>query len=152
MPLLLLTGRRFDARRNRWIAMTLMTNLPLAQEKPAPEDAQAGPYTFAEVADLYRQRWDIEVLFKFLKQHLSYAHLLSRSQNGIEVMLHMSLIAALLLIWYQRQTGIDRGWRSVKFWFAHDVDVWTRQAMAAAFPGTGPPLNRGRGEPKEASK
>ena len=44
-------------------------------------------------------------------------------------MIHMSLIAALLLIWYKRETGIDRGWRSVKFWFADDVRRWTEEAL-----------------------
>ena len=82
-------------------------------------------------------RWDIELFFKFIKQHLSFDHLISRNENGIRIMLHMSLIAALLLIWYQRRTGIDRGWRSVKFWFADDLTAWTR-GVAALTPRSRP--------------
>lgn len=111
-----------------------MTNLPLAADRQ-----HGGPFTFAEIADLYRQRWAIEVLFRFLKQYLSYSHLLSRSENGIEVMLYMSLIAVLLLIWYQRQSKIDRGWRSVTLWFAHDVSTWTMQALTSAVAQRGKP-------------
>ncbi len=122
MPLVLVHGLRFDARARRWVPLTLMTNLPATP-------AGAGPYSFAQVAELYRRRWDIETLFKFLKQHLGYGHLTSRTENGIAVMIHMSLIAALLLLWYRRQTGIDRGWRSVKFWLAEDARRWTEEAL-----------------------
>ena len=122
MSLVLVYGLRFDARAHQWEPLTLMTNLAASPEG-------AGPYTFAQIAELYRRRWDIETLFKFLKQHLGYGHLTSRSENGIEVMIHMSLIAALLLIWYKRQADIDRGWRSVKFWLAEDVRRWTEEAL-----------------------
>ncbi len=128
MPLVLVHGLRFDVRAGQWKPLTLMTNLPAS-----PDGLQAGPYTFGQVGELYRRRWDIETLFKFLKQHLGYSHLTSRSENGIAVMIYMSLIAALLLIWYKRQTGIDRGWRSVKFWFAEDVRLWTEEALRQAF-------------------
>jgi len=124
LPLVLVHGLRFDARVRQWKPLTLMTNL-----SPSPDGLGAGPYTFAQIGEFYRRRWDIETLFKFLKQHLGYGHLTSRSENGIEVMIYMSLIAALLLIWYKRQTGIDRGWRSVKFWLADDVRLWTEQAL-----------------------
>lgn len=128
MPLLLLHGLRWDTRKSVWTPMKLMTNLPLR-----PDGEGAGPFTWAEVAEVYRQRWEIEVLFKFLKQHLGYAHLTSRSENGIRVMIYMALIAALLLIWYKRHTGIDRGWRSVRSWFAHDLRSWVEEALRIAF-------------------
>lgn len=124
LPLLWITGWRFDARNTVWTPMRLMTNLPLSED-----GKQAGPYSFEEVAALYRERWEIEILFKFLKSHLAYDHLLSRSENGIAVLLYMTLILAWLLLWYQRQTGIDRGWRSVKFWLAHDMQEWVQAAL-----------------------
>jgi len=137
MPLLRITGWRWDARQNTWSLLSLMTNLPLSEDQ-----AQAGPYLFVEVAGLYRDRWEIEVLFKLLKQHLSFDHLLSRSQNGIEVMVYMSLILTWLLLWYQRQTKIDRGWRSVKSWLAHDVQTWVEIALAQRASLTVKPLAR----------
>ena len=42
---------------------------------------------------------------------------------------YVALSAALLLIWYQEQTGIDRGWRSVKFWLAENVRIWTQELV-----------------------
>jgi hypothetical protein len=136
LPLLVLVGERYDRRATAWLPFLLLTNLPLAAA-----GAQAGPFTFGELMELYRRRWAIETFFKFLKQHLSYAHLTSRTENGIRVMIWMALIAALLLIWYKGQSGIDRGWRSVKFWLAEDVREWTaarlRYEREAAWCGGG---------------
>ena len=127
LPLVLIQGARYDSRTKQWTCLTLMTNLAYD-----PATKRVGGFTFEEVMELYRRRWDIEILFKFLKQHLSYSHLTSRSEKGIQVMIYMSLIAALLLIWFQRQTRIDRGWRSVKFWLAETVRQWTQQVLLQA--------------------
>ena len=124
LPLVVLFAERYDLRARCWRPFVLLTNLPLT-----PDGQQVGPYSFAELLEVYRSRWAIELFFKFLKQHLSYAHLTSRSENGIQVMIRMALIAAVLLIWYKHRTGIDRGWRSVKFWFAEAVRDWTRQQL-----------------------
>ncbi|MDR1372505.1 MAG: transposase [Dysgonamonadaceae bacterium] len=50
-----------------------------------------------EITDAYRRRWDIEVFFRFIKQELNVSHLISLNTNGIEVMLYMTLIAAMLI-------------------------------------------------------
>ena len=71
------------------------------------------------------------MFFKFLKQYVSYSHLTSHEENGILVMLWMALIAAMLLEWYHQETGIDRGWRSVKLWFGEQLRQWTRQLLMA---------------------
>jgi IS4 transposase len=127
VALVLVHAARYDSRKKQWSSLTLMTNLPYD-----PTTQRVGEFSVEELLELYRRRWDIEILFKFLKQHLSYSHLTNRSQNGIEVMIYMSLIAALILIWYQRQTQIDRGWRSVKFWLAEEARRWTQQALRQA--------------------
>lgn len=58
--------------------------------------------TAKEVADYYRRRWDIEVFFRFIKQELNVSHPVSLSKNGIEVMVYMTLIAAMLLLFYKK--------------------------------------------------
>jgi hypothetical protein len=127
MPLVVIRGLRWDQRAKQWKEMILLTNLPLSED-----DTSAGTFHFEEIAELYRRRWDIETFFKCIKQHLSYAHIVSRTENGIEVMIYMTLIAALLMIWYKRLTHIDRGWRSVKFWLANDIDEWTQDILCDA--------------------
>lgn len=57
------------------------------------------------IANEYKVRWSIEVFFKFLKQNLSFAHLLSVNLNGIKVMLYMTLIMALLVKLFELETS-----------------------------------------------
>jgi hypothetical protein len=60
-----------------------------------------------QIAEYYRKRWDIEVFFKFIKQHLNAKHLVSRNENGIKVMLYMTLIVATLIIVYKKLNRIS---------------------------------------------
>jgi hypothetical protein len=124
MPLLVFVCERYDVRSKEWKPLVLLTNLPLSEDRK-----RAGPYMLAEIPELYRRRWEIETLIQFLKQHLSYDHLTSRCENGIRVMIWMALIVAVLLIWFQRRTGIDRGWRVVKFWFACEAQEWAHHRV-----------------------
>lgn len=54
------------------------------------------------IAELYKQRWEIESFFKFIKQHLNVKHLVSRDANGIKVMIYMTMILAILIIAYKK--------------------------------------------------
>jgi len=54
-----------------------------------------------EITEIYKARWDIEVFFKFIKQHLNTKHFLSRDINGIKVVFYMILIAALLVLTFK---------------------------------------------------
>jgi transposase len=74
-----------------------------------------------EITMLYKQRWDIEVFFKFIKQELNFSHLVNRSENGIKVMLYCTLIAAILLIAYKELNGL-KGYKIMKQKFVHDLE------------------------------
>jgi len=104
-----------------------ITNLPLSEYK-----AKAGDYSFEEVAGIYRKRWDIETYFKFIKKNLGFSHIISRTQNGIEVMIYMTLIASLLLSWYKKAACINSGWKSVMRFFSNYVVKWTAELMETA--------------------
>lgn len=124
MPLVRFVTERWDERRQQWTPFMLLINVPLSAD-----ETQAGPFTFAEWVELYRLRWQIETFFKFAKQHLSYAHLVSHDANGITVMIWMALIAALLLIWFKRITGRTDFWNVIKFWFEEQVRVWAEERL-----------------------
>jgi hypothetical protein len=49
------------------------------------------------IAILYHYRWTIEIFFRFYKQILGCRHLLSRSQNGIEIQTYCAIIACMLI-------------------------------------------------------
>lgn len=68
--------------------------------------------TAQEVAQAYRRRWDIEVFFRFIKQELNVSHLVSLNKNGIEVMLYMTLIIAMLILIYKHANKI--GYKTAK--------------------------------------
>lgn len=58
------------------------------------------------IATMYKQRWDIEVFFRFLKQELNFSHFLSLNENGIQVIMYMTLITAMLVMIYKKENQI----------------------------------------------
>ena len=62
--------------------------------------------TADEIAKMYRRRWDIEVFFRFLKQELNFSHFLSLNDNGMQVILYMTLITAMLVMIYKKENEI----------------------------------------------
>jgi len=50
-----------------------------------------------EIAALYKERWQIELWFKWLKQNLKIRRFLGRSENGVKIQIYAALIAFLLL-------------------------------------------------------
>ena len=85
-----------------------------------------------EVAEAYRRRWDIEVFFRFLKQELNFSHFLSVSENGIKIILYMTLITAMLIMIYKRENGM--GYDMAKFCFRTEMNDWVT-ALAVYFSG-----------------
>jgi hypothetical protein len=51
----------------------------------------------ATIAELYRKRWQIEVLFKRLKQNYPLKYFLGDSENAIQIQIWCSLIADMML-------------------------------------------------------
>jgi FOG: Transposase and inactivated derivatives len=57
-----------------------------------------------ELAALYKMRWQIELLFRWIKQHLKLRKFLGRSENAIRLQLMAAMIAYLLLRIAARQS------------------------------------------------
>ena len=53
--------------------------------------------TNEEIGEVYRRRWQIEVLWKFLKMHLKLDKLITKNVNGVTIQIYMALIAYLIL-------------------------------------------------------
>ena len=51
----------------------------------------------AEIAALYKQRWQIELFFKWIKQNLKSKHFLGTSENAVKIQVYVALIAFLIL-------------------------------------------------------
>ena len=55
-----------------------------------------------QIARHYQQRWQIELLFKWIKQHLRIKRFLGRSENAVRIQILTALISYLLLTLYRR--------------------------------------------------
>ena len=75
----------------------LVTNLPVDGDAAVSDD---------EIREIYRLRWGVELLWKFLKMHLKFDKLISKSVNGIIIQIYSSLIAYLIL----RLISIPQQW------------------------------------------
>ena len=49
------------------------------------------------IGTIYRYRWEIETLFKWIKCNLQCRHLLAESQQGVTIQVYIAIIASLLL-------------------------------------------------------
>lgn len=58
------------------------------------------------IAQLYKDRWRIELFFKWIKQHLKIKSFLGTSQNAVHIQILCALIAYLLLALYRKAHGI----------------------------------------------
>lgn len=75
-----------------------------------------------EIAEIYKKRWEIEVFFKFLKQELNFTHLISRNENGIKVMLYITLTLAIFLTVYKKLNSLE-GYKIPKIQFAKELEL-----------------------------
>src|SRR5271169_6894141 len=75
--------RRIRVRRDKGGLITLITN-DLAR-------------TAVEIAALYKARWQIELLFRWIKQHLHIRKFIGANENAIRLQIVAAMIAYLLL-------------------------------------------------------
>jgi IS4 transposase len=75
--------RRIRLRRDRGGKITLITN-----------DMKRSA---VEIAALYKRRWQIELLFRWIKQHLHIKSFLGRNPNAVRLQIVAAMIAYLLL-------------------------------------------------------
>jgi putative transposase len=66
----------------------LATNLPEVEEFAASNE---------EIGEFYRSRWQIELLWKFLKMYLKLDRLITKNINGIEIQIYCCLIGYVVL-------------------------------------------------------
>jgi putative transposase len=59
----------------------------------------------ADIAALYKERWQIELLFKWIKQNLKIKRFLGRSENAVKIQIYTALIAFLLLRMLQKTSA-----------------------------------------------
>lgn len=81
-----------------------------------PEDS----FTAEQIAEIYKNRWEIESFFRFIKQELNFKHYFSRKWNGIQVMTYIILIASILLLAYIKLNQLQ-GYKIPKIKFCNEL-------------------------------
>ena len=75
------------------------------------------------IALAYRFRWQIELFFRWLKCILGCRHLLSTSQNGVEIQMYLALIASLLIALWVGRKPTKRTYEMLCFYFLGVVEL-----------------------------
>lgn len=60
------------------------------------------------VAELYHQRWQIELFFKWLKQHLKIKKFWGNSENAVRIQIYSAITAYCMMAIVQKKLGIER--------------------------------------------
>lgn len=96
--------RLITTRDEQGKVLLFVTNM---KERPDGELVPA-----EDIIMIYKQRWDIEVFFRFIKQELNFSHFLSTNMNGIKIILYMTLILAMLIHIYKKYNNV--GYKTAK--------------------------------------
>ena len=61
-----------------------------------------------DIALLYRYRWQVELFFKWIKQHLRVKRFWGDSENGVRVQIHVAIITYCLVAIIEHDLELDR--------------------------------------------
>lgn len=63
--------------------------------------------TALEIAQRYKERWGIELFFKWIKQHLKIKTFLGESENAVRIQVLTALISYMLVALYKQQHAVE---------------------------------------------
>jgi transposase len=59
------------------------------------------------IAQIYKQRWQVELFFKWLKQHLSIDHFFGNSQNAVKTQVWIAICVYLIALMMRKKLKLD---------------------------------------------
>jgi putative transposase len=129
--------RRIRLRRDGGAKLTLITN-----------DLKRSAI---EIAALYKTRWQIELLFRWIKQHLKLRKFLGRSENAVRLQILAAMIAYLLLRIAMRESRLLMP--AIRFAGLVAASLFVRKPIADIErpPKVNPSTARNRGSPDQIS-
>jgi hypothetical protein len=83
-----------------------------------------------EISDLYRTRWQIELFFKWCKQHLVLKKLYGKSQNAVFNQIYIAMIVFCLTLLMKHTLGYKGTLLEMRDWIC---DCWHKQLETLAF-------------------
>jgi hypothetical protein len=106
-----------------WIDMTNGEQLMLVTNQ-SPQQMPADLVSLT-----YRNRWQVELFFRWLKCILRCRHFLAESSRGVAIQLYLALIGAVLLQLHLGHRPSLRLWEALQFYF---LGLFTQKDLAGA--------------------
>jgi hypothetical protein len=76
-----------------------------------------------EIAELYKQRWQVELFFKWIKQKLKLKSYLGQSENAVKIQIYTALISYLLMKLLQQTCNKWKTMLQVQTWLQHGLFI-----------------------------
>lgn len=94
-------------RINSYFGKTLRRITVVRPDKDRPLILSTNDLTRSalEIAQQYKERWGIELFFKWVKQHLKIKQFLGRSENAVKIQVLTALISYLLVLLSHQKSG-----------------------------------------------
>jgi hypothetical protein len=90
---------------------TKAKNCPIGLRRVGYRDAETGEHYFfltnafdlsaKTIADIYKERWQVELFFKWIKQNLKIKSFLGTSKNAVMTQIWIALITLLMIAYYK---------------------------------------------------
>ena len=79
-------------------------------DKPTPLVLATNDFTAsaAQIAQRYKERWAIELFFKWIKQHLKIKKFLGRTENAVRIQILTALISYLLVAIHKQRHSLKQ--------------------------------------------
>lgn len=98
------------------------------------------------VAEVYRQRWQIEIFFKSLKQYMRIKSFVGTSENAVLIQIWTALIVILILKFLQMKSRFNWHLSTLAAMFRLNLlthrDLWRWLDDPFGTPATGPPVEQ----------
>jgi putative transposase len=75
------------------------------------------------IGELYKERWGIELFFKWIKQNLRIKKFLGRTENAVKIQIVIALIAYLLLGILKYSVKSELSFHQFLIWVRHNCDT-----------------------------
>lgn len=96
------------------------------------------------VADLYKERWQVELFFKAMKQNLKIHAFVGRSRNAVMTQIWVAMCAYLMLCYLKLLS--KTGWTEQRIMRVLQANLFTRQSLIALIKPSPPPDGGGGGQ------
>ncbi len=91
------------------------------------------------IADIYKQRWQVELFFRWIKQNLKIKAFLGKSKNAVMTQIWVALCMCLLLAYMK--FSVKRGWSLQKMLRLLQLNLFMRRDLMALLRSDPPEQN-----------